>query len=462
MNHKISKIMVRGYYFYGSQTPNLWFLCYKSEMHNFNFLRMGNPNTFDYSKRKVIRNTKILALPTHGKPNHMMDELRVRNFVTNAPRPRQIPTVDTVEQERLRKYGARVDIDPQAFAERLMKMTLKLPQLDANGAPVKDQTGRMVYRYYTYKDVLASPLLRQFRAAQLRAGRGDSVLDEVYGEEEEYSGDVATELDLLKDETVSTASTDESKEEQKRDTLEPIDIETPTANPEQDELAHVTALNLSNLAVPEVLAEIVTEGERGDAAERRAALRIFNATDRDGATAFRYVLDRTHDSGLTPQQVLTAWIALVSTRYGTRTFNLYAAVRMFKSDTVRSWLARRNRVIEGIMLNYTDRAASAFADRVDANNAPTLRLSDLIPPRTAEAAVFLMRLCSGGGNAEAPMKTVIRSFLYYVQKTIGDGVFNSVDALRGFMDTGGVAEWDQLLTRARQEREPPAGIEAME
>lgn len=123
-------------------------------MDNFNFLRMANPATFDYSKRKVIDNETILTLPAQSAPNHKMDELRVRNFVANAPRPRQIPTVDVVEQERLKKYGMRVDVDPEAIAEKMSKMALKLPFFGPDGQPMKDQTGRVVYRYMTFNDML--------------------------------------------------------------------------------------------------------------------------------------------------------------------------------------------------------------------------------------------------------------------------------------------------------------------
>ncbi len=123
-------------------------------MNNFNFIRSDLSTTFDFSKRKLINNNHELKLPSVKVPTHPMDELRVRNFISNPPQPRQIPEVDMAEEERLKKYGEKVDIDPAGMGRKLADMVLKLPRLDEAGYPIKDGTGRMIYQYYTFIEML--------------------------------------------------------------------------------------------------------------------------------------------------------------------------------------------------------------------------------------------------------------------------------------------------------------------
>ncbi|MCP4295277.1 MAG: hypothetical protein GY786_06690, partial [Proteobacteria bacterium] len=116
---------------------------------------MSNPLTFDYSKVPVINRKHVLNLPKRAFPTNPMDELRVRNFEPFSPGPRQIPNVDQIEQERLRKYGQMVDVDPEAIAERLAKMTIMVPIFGPDGQPYKDQTGRVVKRYMTFPQMIS-------------------------------------------------------------------------------------------------------------------------------------------------------------------------------------------------------------------------------------------------------------------------------------------------------------------
>ncbi len=125
-------------------------------MDTINFLRWSNPDTFDLSKRRIIHNDHVLKLPEKDVPNNIIDELRVRDFGYNPPRPRQVPSVDMIEKERLEKYGERVDIDPQIMIERFSKLVLKLPMFGYGGQPLKDQTGRIVYRNYTFPEIMKS------------------------------------------------------------------------------------------------------------------------------------------------------------------------------------------------------------------------------------------------------------------------------------------------------------------
>lgn len=122
-------------------------------MKTLNYLRFDQKNTFDYSRRQIIDNHHELFLPKPLPIRHKMDELRVRNFVANAPLPRQIPTVDLAELERMKLYGKKVDIDPTRLAGQMAKMTMKLPFFDQNARPLKDQTGRVVYRDYSFKQL---------------------------------------------------------------------------------------------------------------------------------------------------------------------------------------------------------------------------------------------------------------------------------------------------------------------
>ncbi len=408
-------------------------------MHNFNFLRMGNPSTFDYSKRQVVRNTRNLTLPTYTKPNHLMDELRVRNFVTNAPRPRQVPTIDMIEQERLLKYGQRIDIDPQAFAEKLMKMTLKLPVMDESGMPIKDQTGRMVYKYYTYKDVLASPFLKRFRISQLRTGYGKGIMGEVYGDDE-LPTDVATEISML-----SGYHTRVKKRSEKKS--EPAGV----YNDEQNELAKKVANNMIDTADAETLARIVDEGNKGGDADLEIALHMFNPNDETGAAAFKYVSDEVGNSSFnTAEEALSAWIAFVGAKYGIRPFNLYEALDEFKNGPPQSWLARRKRIIEGIVLHYSDKAALEFAGMIEGGNSLRFKLNDFNPPQTSPESIYLMRLCAS--NNHVPMNIVIRSFLFFIERKYGNDSFDSNEAMKAFNESGGIEVWDKELGDAKRGR----------
>lgn len=122
-------------------------------LKSINYLRY--PRSFDYSKVPIIKtNNKLNLDPRLGIQNEI-DELRIANFMMNPPRPRQIPEVDLVEQERMRLYGEKVDISPETLYERFKGKVIKVPRRDADGKVMKDVTSNQpLMRFMTWTEML--------------------------------------------------------------------------------------------------------------------------------------------------------------------------------------------------------------------------------------------------------------------------------------------------------------------
>jgi len=135
-------------------------------LDNINYLRFKQD--FDYSKIPVIKNDHSLQLDPALAPNNWIDELRIANAMKNPPRPRQIPEVDLVELERKRKYGEKVDIQPQTLFERFRKMVIKVPRRDNNGNIMRDpNSNRPIMQNMTFKEMMNDPQSLLYRIGQL-------------------------------------------------------------------------------------------------------------------------------------------------------------------------------------------------------------------------------------------------------------------------------------------------------
>lgn len=97
-------------------------------------------NDFDLSKRPIIKreSNELLELEPMSDPVNTIDELRINNFMQTATLPRQIPTIDEIEMERLLRYGPRVDINPQRIFESLRGKVVKVPARRQNGSVIHD------------------------------------------------------------------------------------------------------------------------------------------------------------------------------------------------------------------------------------------------------------------------------------------------------------------------------------
>ncbi len=137
-----------------------------SIFQNINYLRY--PQSFDYSKIPIINNKHKLSFDPQLAPNNWIDELRVANHIKNPPRPRVIPEIDLIEQERLLRYGERVDIGADTLVERFGTMTIKVPLRDVNGNIMNDPTsGKPIMRMMSFTDMLKSPGSLLFRVNEL-------------------------------------------------------------------------------------------------------------------------------------------------------------------------------------------------------------------------------------------------------------------------------------------------------
>ncbi len=132
------------------------------------FASIRYDNNFDQDKRPVIYNTHHLELDDPFTIQNKIDELRVNNFTKNAPRPRIIPDVDLLEQERLQRYGNKTDIGPGTIFDRLRQKDVRMPKKDIYGNIILDPvTHKPVEVIMKYEDMLMNPRGLYFRVQQL-------------------------------------------------------------------------------------------------------------------------------------------------------------------------------------------------------------------------------------------------------------------------------------------------------
>ncbi len=128
------------------------------------------PGEFDYSKIPIINLTKNLELPIRYVINNHFLDSRTVNFHKDEPVKRMIPEIDLVEEERYKKFGAKVDVNSSKLYETFNKRTYKLPVFDENGnmkmipgpAPQNPMT-----QNYPFNDVLSNPYLLTYRITQI-------------------------------------------------------------------------------------------------------------------------------------------------------------------------------------------------------------------------------------------------------------------------------------------------------
>lgn len=418
-------------------------------MDSINYLRMSNPLTFDYSRRAVVKSHKILELPPQPPPTHPMDRLRVRNFKANPPRPRQLPSVDQVEQERLKKYGQRVDIDPEAFAERLMKMNVKLPNLGPDGEPIKDQTGRMVYKYYSYKDILASPLLRRFRQAQLNQRYAPSIVGaayrDIYDEEEpDWEADHAMEHEILQSE----------QEEKKQEEEKKYDVSGIAGQAEK--IGKMLGDHTKDTAEAE---QFIAEYNRKDNTDRQFNILDFNIYNKKGKAAFLLILNELGGIEMSKGKILRAWIAFVTEEVGLQNFNLYQLARSFIEQGPAKFLANEDPLTDNMVIYFNPNVYKIMQNLIQSRSPQIMTGETLRKMTDPKACAFAVILC--GHFKDVPLNVVIAAFLFYLKETKNYQRFDASKALDHFIDAGGVETWHT----ARQKKEggiPISLIDEME
>ncbi len=137
-----------------------------SIFQNINYLRY--PQSFDYSKVPVINNKHKLSFDPKLAPSSWIDELRIANHIKNPPRARVIPEIDLIEQERLLRYGERVDIGAETLVERFQNMVIKVPLRNAAGVIQLDPvSNRPILRMMSFSDMLEDPPSMLYRVNQL-------------------------------------------------------------------------------------------------------------------------------------------------------------------------------------------------------------------------------------------------------------------------------------------------------
>ncbi len=408
-------------------------------MDSINFLRWEHPNTYDLSKRMVIRNDHVLELPEKDHPNNFMDELRVRDFRYNAPRPRQVPTVDMIEEERLQKYGQRVDMDPELFIERLMKIVLKLPILDDNGVPIKDETGRMVYKNYTYKDVLASPILRQFRKAQLLYGK--SRLAEAY-DGSELRGDERKEIELLDSGMPSfdfKLKDEEKKEEKSRFTKE--DLQSQIIN--RDRLIESRVIKMRE-NVDDNLIKVHTGGLKDP-----VSIDMMSPSAGIGRAVLDW-LTRNLKTDMSPPEIYTAWIAFIGATYGTSDFDLGQGFHNFIHNNPELWLNRRNLIFEGATLYFDPEKGK----RMQGNTKTVkLRLNQVKNVKSLKAAYFWFNAFHVLKNSGLSISKIQKAITFFLASTFGDGEWSIYEAMDELNDKG-IEYWSRELEKREMTMEP--------
>ena len=113
----------------------------------------------------------------------------------NPPSPRSIPAVDLLELERMQRFGARVDIQPETLYERLQKMVVKLPKRDKNNKIMRDPNSNMpLMEYRSWPDILNDIYAAYDRVKQI-AKNYFSVSDDIKDEQKQ-------ELQVIKEDTV--------------------------------------------------------------------------------------------------------------------------------------------------------------------------------------------------------------------------------------------------------------------
>ncbi len=125
---------------------------------------------FDYSKIPIVNSTKRLELPVKYTINNNFLDVRTVNFHKDEPVRRMIPQIDLVEEERYRKFGAKVDVNSSSLYNTFNKRTYKLPVFDSEGnmkmipgpAPQNPMTTN-----YNFNEVLKNPFLLNYRITQI-------------------------------------------------------------------------------------------------------------------------------------------------------------------------------------------------------------------------------------------------------------------------------------------------------
>lgn len=371
-------------------------------MNNFDFIRADLPNTFDYSKRQIINNRHELSLPAVPKVTHPMDELRVRNFVTNAPLPRQIPEVDLVEEERRRLYGEKVDIDPTKVGQDLSTMVLKLPRVDNDGNPIKDETGRMIYRYYTFKEMLQIPFLRQYRMAQL---------DPEAKVQEEKKIEVLLDQHLA--DSVQAAL----------------------------QLAHAAATTERMNHMRGALAEHPN---------MMVDLSNFNHYDAENSTllmyAMNYVTPAAGRAGLDRNQTYLALMNFLIRKYGADQFPFSRALEAFKASNIANWQADRNTIAERMVMYRNRNAYERLLQRVRTGQA-MFTVDQLIDPKTEELANVWSMVWQQ--DSDRPFYMVQSAFQTFLVSRFGGTQFDLWQAMQRFNNKG-VDYWYQQYLQEQQ------------
>ncbi len=373
-------------------------------MNNFNFIRSDLSTTFDFSKRKIINNNHELKLPSVKVPTHPMDELRVRNFISNPPQPRQIPEVDMVEQERLKKYGEKVDIDPNAVAGKLASMVLKLPRVDLAGNPVKDETGRMTYRYYTFKEMLQHPFLRQFRMNQLAPQAPDRIIIQQQFQQQQRM--MIDEKELLKTATIRVNSALTQAH-----TNEVHNFRQEVANNPNYQI------NISNF-------------------------NAFSSKNRVILTEYvKAVLDQEKNNGV----IYLALINFVVKEYGINNFSFSDGQANFVKNGIPGWRQSRNIVAEKTFMIFTPEEEKQMIEQLENGTPIILTLDKLqLVQRKTDAVAWVILWKQFKNYSFHKLQT---SFCKFIQAKKGKMNFDFHTMYREFLQDGGIDKWYNIYIK---------------
>lgn len=102
---------------------------------------------FDYSKRPIISKHNKLEFPIKYQLKNEIDELRINNFVKQELPNRYIPNIEILEQQRLKEFGEKVDINSSYLFDTFKDYKTEL--LNINNIPT----------IYTFKEIISDPRL---------------------------------------------------------------------------------------------------------------------------------------------------------------------------------------------------------------------------------------------------------------------------------------------------------------
>ncbi|MCP5019384.1 MAG: hypothetical protein GY938_29485 [Ketobacter sp.] len=427
-------------------------------MDNFNYLRAKLPGTFDFSKRKVINNSKVLELPSFDSPSHWMDQLRVRNFVTNPPLPRQIPSIEEVEAERLRQYGMRVTMDPTVFAEKLGNMVLKLPRVDNAGKPIKDQTGRLVFKYYTFQEMMKVPFLRQFRMSQLRTG-GVSDVGNVF--EEEAIGDANYEASIVGLDKPESQIFSDTSDEQKQTIDEKQKEEQKAALAEGNVLLAVEDEQKSKMQIATHKLDKEVQKSLNTMVDSKQPIEThwqeLNTLNKKNSTLCVFISNQllkpqkiviVGGQALPPSAAYLTFLNIVINRAGNGKFNLMGLLALMEQEDAANYLPDDDDLVGvRMVMNYTPEAAQRMMDARDAGSPLSVSINTMNSSAREDVAMLWSMLWNK--YAKVPFGLLRRAFTFFAESTYGaDKAFEYGEASMEFGDTGGPQFWEQERAKA--------------